>query len=416
MSKISDGFLHFVKETPNAYYCVKNVSAILAKMGFQELKETEEWDVRAGKYYVVRNDASIIAFKLDAKWNSFSIVASHGDSPSLHVKSNPDMLEEGYVQLNTEIYGGPLRYTWLDRPLSVAGRVTVKTEKGYAARPINIQKDLLVIPSLAIHMNREANDGLKLNPQKHMLPIYALSDSKKSIKELLEKEIGSEILDYDLYLYNRDEPKYTGENNEFILSPRIDNLGCAYTSLMAFLAAKQENACQVYACFNNEEIGSDTLEGAGSTFLKDVLSRICDYYGKSYLPTIAKSFLVSADNGHAIHPNYPEMCDPTNQCHPNGGIVIKHHVNYTSDGFSSGVLKDILTSAGIPYQEFSARSDARNGGTLGKISLSQVSLHSVDVGMAQLAMHSANEFCGSKDIDLMVNALTAFYNSDIRFE
>ncbi len=416
MSKISDGFLSFVKETPNAYYCVKNVSAILKKMGFTELKESEEWDIRAGKYFVSRNDASIIAFKVRPGFDRFAIVASHGDSPSLHVKSNPEMLEEGYAKLNTEIYGGPLRYSWLDRPLSLAGRVIVKGENGYRTRLVNIAKDLLVIPSLAIHMNREANDALSLNPQKHLSPVYALSEEKKSLKQLLEAEVKEEVLDYDLYLYNRDEPRYVGENNEFILSPRIDNLGCAYSSLMAFLSAENESVAQVYASFNNEEVGSETQEGAASTFLKDILMRIAEYYDLSYRPLIARSFLISADNGHAVHPNYEEKCDPTNRCHMNRGIVIKHHINYTSDGKTSAVLKDILKSKNIPYQEFCARSDLRNGSTLGKISLSQVSLSSVDVGMAQLAMHSANELCGSKDIELLIDALSAFYKSRIVFE
>lgn len=415
MSKYSDGFLRFVKETPNAYYAADNIAEMLREKGFLELSEKDAWDMKSGKYFVRRNDATIIALDLPREYDRFSIAAAHGDSPCFRIKPNPEMAENGYLKLNTEIYGGMLQYSWLDRPLSVAGRVIVKENGVFKSRLINIQRDLLVIPSLAIHMNRGVNDGAKFNPQKELLPLVALGSEKGGFKELLDREAGAEVLDYDLYLYNRDEPKYAGNNAEFILSPRIDNLGCAYTVLNGFLLAENKKSAAVYVCFNNEETGNRTREAAGGTFLEDVLERVCLAAGKDLRQLLAASFFVSADNGHALHPNYPEKADPTSRACINGGILIKHHENYTTDGLSSAILKDIYKDAAVPYQEFASRSDMGNGGTLGKASLSHVSLCSADIGMAQLAMHSANELSGALDIDYMIAGMKAFYEADIRF-
>ena len=415
MSIYSDQFLEFVKNTPNAYVAVQNIAGELDNAGYKQLREEEEWKIEAGKYYVIRNDASIIALDIPKDFHQFLIIASHGDSPCFRIKPNAVMEQEGYIKLNTEIYGGMIRYSWLDRPLSFAGRITYKKDGRYEKKTISIDKDLLVIPSLAVHMHREVNDSAVFNPQKDLLPLMMLSDKKESLLDYLKEETGEDVIDYDLYVYNRDIPKYIGANNEFILSPRIDNLGCAFTSLKAFLNSANENAVRVYVCFNNEETGSCTMEAADSTFLSDVLERVSEAFSKDVRQLLAASYLISADNGHALHPNYPEKCDPTNRPKVNGGLLIKRHENYTTDGFSAGVLKDILNQAGVKYQEFAARSDMRNGSTLGKISLSHVSVPSVDIGMAQLAMHSANELCGAKDIDTMIEGMKSFYGADICF-
>lgn len=426
MKNINKGLLSFIDKTPNAYYCVNNIKKILKKNGYQELKENESWDIvaRGGKFYVIRNDSSIIAFnggRLDTQEDRFNIVAVHGDSPSFRIKKNPDMYDGMYLKLNTSNYGGEIDYSWFDRPLSIAGRV-VSRNYGYLTKSlINIDKDLLVIPSQAYHINREVNKNASFNRQTDMLPIMALTDKKdldSIIRENLKKQDidFTKIYDYDLYLYNRDKAKQIGANDEMILAPRLDDLACVYPALQALIDSENEDVINVLSVFNNEEIGSLTEQGADSSFLNDVLSRIA-YERNFYLGTaLAKSFMISADNAHATHPNAEFKSDPTNKVELNKGVVIKYHNNYTTDASSGAIYKLICDDINVPYQDFECRSDMICGSTLGGLSQSHVSIDSVDIGIPQLAMHSANETIGSKDVMHMYNSLLEFYNSIIEKE
>ncbi len=414
---INKELMAFIDKTPNAYNCVVNISELLLANGFKELTEKEDWQLQKGsKYFVIRNDSSIIAFKFnDPKiQNGFNIVASHGDSPSFSLKPGEEIVDNGYLKLNTNGYGGVILYSWLDRPLSLAGRVILKKDGKFKTEIINIDKDLLVIPSQAIHLNREVNDRNNLNPQVDLLPIMGLTDKPGKLKELITDMFsGYELCDYDLYLYTRQKATYSGINHEFIVSPRLDNLACAFTTLKAFIETDDQKTNQVYCCFDNEEIGSLTQGGADSTFLSDILNRICLAESISIYPALSKSMLVSADNGHALHPNAAAKSDLTNKVKLNGGVVIKHHVNYTTNALSSSIFKDICIKAGVDHQDYTCRSDLRNGATLGGISLSHVSVTSVDIGLPQLAMHSAVETMGSQDAQAMFEALKLFYCSII---
>lgn len=411
-NEYTDILLDFIHKTPNAFWCTYNLAQRLEKEQFVRLYENEKWNLEDNKgYYVIRHDASIIAFRTVKNADRFLLTASHGDSPSFHLKTNASLFEKGYLKLNTEFYGGMVNTAWLDRPLSIAGRGIIKTDKGFETRLINIDKDLLVIPNQAVHINRE--DRPQINPQKDLLPIMALTDDSDTLQNLLNEAAGAEVLEADLYLYCRETPTYFGSKDDFVLCPRLDDLACAIGTFEGFIRAKQHNnAIQVYTCFDKEEVGSLNSHAADSTFLSDVLARIAEDMDMDLRCAISNSFLVSADNGHASHPNAPEKNDPTNFVGINKGIVIKHHQNYTTNALSSVVLKDIFKQAGVKYQDFSCRSDVRCGTTLGKITLSHVSVHSVDIGLPQLAMHSAMETCGSEDFRDLVNGMLAFYESN----
>ena len=409
----------FINDTPNAFFCTKNIKRILKENGFKELFEGNVWNNlnKDGKYFVSRNDSSIIAFKLtNNPVLSFNITASHTDSPAFNVKTNPEMFENGYLKLNTESYGGMINYSWLDRPLSIAGRVITKKGNDYKKQIINIEKDLLVIPSQAIHINRDVNIKNELNHQIDMLPIISLS-KEKNINNLISDfliqkgESFDKICDYDLYLYNRDNAKYIGINEDFILSPRLDDLGSLFPALNGFIDSYNNDSINLFCAFNNEEIGSLTSQGADSTFLIDILSRIANALNIDLLTTLSNSFVVSADNAHATHPNAASKSDPTNKVKLNEGIVIKHHTNYTTDSITSSLFKGICDNVNVPYQDFACKSDMRCGSTLGGISQSHVSIDSIDIGIPQLAMHSSNELIGSKDVLYMYKALLEFYNS-----
>lgn len=310
-------------------------------------------------------------------------------------------------------------YTWFDRPLSVAGRVVVKNGDNLESRFVNIDRDVLIIPSLAVHMNRQVNDGYAFNKQVDTLPLFGGSKmSKGDFDEMIAGELGvdkSDIYGKDLYVYNRMEGRIWGEKQEFLSAPHLDDTACAFASLMAFIMGHNERGINVYACFDNEEVGSMSRQGAGSTFLYDVLRRINLGLGRTeedYYRAVASGFLVSADNAHAVHPNHPEKTDAENCTYMNEGIVIKSHAGqkYTSDAVSIAKFRDICAKADIPLQFFANRSDEAGGSTLGNISTSHVSINSVDIGFPQLAMHSSYETCVTMDIEYMVRALIAFYN------
>ena len=426
--------LDFIEKSPSCFHAVANVAGMLEAQGFRELKETDDWNLCQGEcFYVVRNDSSLIAFRLPVQQKEegaqrvqkvpqgFHIVASHSDSPTFKVKETPEMaVEERYLKLNTEKYGGMILSTWMDRCLSVAGRAAVRSEEGVASRLVNIDSDLLVIPNLAIHMNRDMNKGVEYNSQVDMLPLYAdcsQGEKKNVLGERVARELGvarEDILGQDLFLYVREKGRILGENEEFVLSPRLDDLQCVFASVRGFLESEPREYINMCAVFDNEEVGSGTRQGADSTFLEDVLWRIAEslYGGKADLsPMLAGSFLISADNAHGVHPNHPEKADPTNRPYLNGGIVLKYHGSqkYTTDALSGAKIRVLCERAGVPCQTYANRSDVAGGSTLGNISIAHVSVESADIGLPQLAMHSAVETAGVKDTQYAVELFKAFY-------
>lgn len=424
--KASKDLIEFIKKSPSVFHAVDALKTELKSEGFEELAEGKKWNIQKGsKYFVTRNHSSIIAFKVGEYLDdySFNIVASHCDSPSFKIKDNYKIeASKKYVQLNTEKYGGMIYSTWLDRPLSVAGRIIAKNGENFETVLVNIDKNLVLIPNVAIHMNKEINSGMKYNEQVDLLPLYGIcSEGKDSFMDLVSSYAGVQkdnIISTDLFLYNRTEPTVWGENDEFMSSPKLDNLQCAYATLQGFLRGSNTKSVNVYCCFDNEEVGSGTKQGAASTFLEDVLKRINDNLGKSseeYLCALASSFLISADNAHAVHPNHPELSDPTNRVYMNEGIVIKHNANqkYTTDAVSSALFKEFCKRADVPYQNYTNRSDVAGGSTLGNIASSKVSINMVDIGLAQLSMHSSYETAGIKDTLHLIKASEEFFNSHI---
>lgn len=411
--------LDFINQAPTSYQAVQKMREMLLQNGAAELSETEHWDLVPGQdYFTVKNDSALLAFHIPEKTDAFHIYAAHADSPSFKVKENPEIVvENAYVRLNVERYGGMLMAPWLDRPLSVAGRVIVKKDGGLVSIPVNVDRDLLIIPNLAIHMNREANDGYHFNAQQDMLPLLGGIEAKGKFMEIVAEAAGveaSEILGHDLYLYPRMEGRVFGAENEFIAAPRLDDIECAYAGLTGFLQGKKQEGISVFCMFDNEEVGSSSIQGAGGKFLADTLERISESLNdtaEARIRRLAASFLISADNGHAVHPNHPEKTDPTNRPVVNGGILLKYSANlrYTTDGMSAAMLKELAARAGVPVQIFFNRSDMMGGSTLGNISLSQVPVHSVDIGLAQLAMHSCCETAGVKDYEYLEALAKTFF-------
>lgn len=415
--------LDFIEKSPSCFHAVANVKEMLQEQGFTEVKEAQKWELVPGEgYYVTRNDSALIAFRLPERpARGFHMTAAHSDSPTFKIKELPEMtVEEHYVKLNTEKYGGIILSTWLDRALSVAGRVVVREGRELVTKLVNVDKDLLVIPNVAIHMNREMNQGVAYNPQCDMLPLFAdCSEGKKknAFMKRIAKAAGvkaEDILSHDLFLYPREKGRVLGENGEFLLSPRLDDLQCVFAESRAFCESRPEEYINVCAVFDNEEVGSGTKQGADSTFLEDTLYRIAEGLGLEkgdYLRMIAESFLISADNAHAVHPNHPEKADPTNRPYLNGGIVIKFHGSqkYATDAVSAAKLKGLCEEAHVPYQTYANRSDIAGGSTLGNISTAHVSVSSVDIGLPQLAMHSAVETAGAKDTFYAVEMMKKFF-------
>ena len=424
--KISQELMSFIKKSPTAFHAVDNIKQLLIDNDYEELIESKIWKIEAGKrYFVSRNNSSIIALNLGTELSqySFNVAASHSDSPTFKIKENAEIEIKGkYTQLNTEGYGGMICSTWFDRPLSIAGRILIRDGNSYITKLINIDRDLVLIPNVAIHMNRTVNDGYSYNKQVDMLPLFGGSDSKTGdLKKLVAQEIDANLDDIygiDLYLYNRMEPSIWGANEEFISSPQLDDLQCAYTSLQGFLKGANSKSINVFACFDNEEVGSGTKQGADSTFLYDVLKRVNNALGKTeedFCRALASSFMLSADNAHAVHPNHPEKTDINNCVYLNEGVVVKSHAGqkYTSDALSIAVFKGVCESAKVPVQFFANRSDTLGGSTLGNIAMAQVSMNSVDIGLPQLAMHSSYETAGIKDTYYMIKVMEEFFNSHI---
>lgn len=424
-TRVNEGLLQFLDESPVAFYAVKNIRRMLEESGAERLCEGDAWKLETGKkYYVTRNESAIIAFEIPKKdYRGFQIMASHSDSPVFKIKANAEIeVDKTYVKLNVEKYGGMIFSPWLDRPLSVAGRVIIETPEGIETRLVRIDRDLVIIPNLAIHMNREINDGYKFNAQNDMLPLFGEKLEKGSFLRFIAKEAGveeSQILDTDLYLYNRMKGTTVGLNGEFICSGRLDDLQCAYASLQGFLQAKPTESIAVHCVYDNEEVGSGTKQGAQSTFLKDVLHRINAAMGRDeegYIRSLSSSFMVSADNAHSVHPNHTDKADPTNRPYMNQGIVIKYSANqkYTTDAVSGAIFRKICKKAEVPVQTFTNRSDMLGGSTLGNLSGNQVALNTVDIGLPQLAMHSPYETAGAKDTAYLIEAAKVLFSSAIQ--
>jgi len=416
--------LRFIEKAPTAFHAADEFSKMLDGAGFERLEESRPWTLRRGAgYYVTRNRSSIIAFRVpEGGFGPFQICASHGDSPTFKIKENAELEVRGkYIQLDVERYGGMIMNTWMDRPLSVAGRVLVRTEKGVETRLVKVDRDLVMIPNVAIHMNREVNNGYKYNPATDTTPLLGTAAVKGCFREIVASACGvcaEDVVGSDLFLYNRAPGAVWGARDEFLSCGRLDDLECAFTSMKAFVAARPGAHVNVCAVLDNEEVGSTTKQGAHSTFLSDVMRRIAlalGADGERYLAALSSSFMLSADNAHATHPNHPEYADPLNQAFMNEGIVIKFNANqkYTTDGVSEAVFHRILDAAGVPCQHFANRSDLAGGGTLGNISGSQVSINMLDIGLAQLAMHSSYETAGVKDVQYMIDGIRAFYEAEI---
>ena len=419
------GLTAFLKRSASAFHAVEALCEYLRGAGYAALRESGRWEIIPGrKYYVTRNQSSVIAFTVPERgFAPIQAVASHSDSPVFRVKECAELEAQGcYTLLNTERYGGMIMSTWMDRPLSVAGRVLVRTERGIESRLVCIDRDLLLIPSLAIHLNRDVNEKNSFNAQVDMMPLYGDTSAKGSFARIIAGAAGVEperIAGSDLYLYNRMEPSVWGEDDCYISASRLDDLECAYASLRSFLAAKPGGHINMFCVFDNEEVGSGTRQGADSTFFEDVIRRLAIALGadgEAMRGALASSFLVSADNAHALHPNHPEKYDSTNRVCMNAGVVVKFSANqkYTTDGLSKAIFSEICARAGVPVQYFANRSDVTGGSTLGNISSAHVSIPAVDIGLAQLAMHSSCETAGTRDVGYMIDALTAFYESEIR--
>lgn len=410
----------FIDQSPTAFHAVANLERMLERAGFSRLEERKPWKLqKTGKYYVNRNGSSLIAFSIPEKGcRGFHMTAAHSDSPCFKLKELPEIAaDDRYVRWNVEKYGGMILSTWLDRPLSLAGRVIVRQKGGFESRLVNLDKDAAIIPNLALHMNRDMNKGVEYNPQIDMLPIAGEALSKGKYLEWLAAQADAraeDILGADLFLYNRETCRFIGMEDEFIAGPRLDDLECAFACILALSQEESEEYINLCAVFDNEEVGSGTKQGAASTFLKDVIDRICGQLGiekESYYCMMADSFLISADNAHAFHPNRQEKADVTNRPSLNGGIVIKYHGSqrYATDAYSGAVMKELCNRAGVPCQTYANRSDMAGGSTLGNISTVQVSVDTVDIGLAQLAMHSALETAGARDLCYLVKALRTFY-------
>ncbi|HAS80040.1 MAG TPA: M18 family aminopeptidase [Fusobacteriaceae bacterium] len=428
MKKLANDFINFSHSSKSVFHVVKNTADILKKNGYKEVLGSEKWKLEVnGKYFFIKNDSSVIAFSIgnrDLSKYGFKISGNHTDSPGFRVKPNPEIIGDSYLRLNTEVYGGPILNTWLDRPLSIAGRVVLKSENIFKPKTIlvNIDKPCLIIPNLAIHQNRDVNKGIELNRQNDTLPILTLVNEGLERENFLLKLIAKEnninideILDFDLYLYEFEKGSLVGINEEMISASKIDNLGALYASLGSFIEAKDFNGVNILACFDNEEVGSSTKQGADSNMLLNILERISlslELDREEFFCALSNSFMLSVDGAHAVHPAQSQKTDPIIRPKMNHGIALKVTANqsYTSDGYSLSVVKQILEPNGIPYQYFVNRSDTPGGSTIGPISSTHLDINSVDLGLAMIGMHSIRELCGVEDLMSLKKLLENYYS------
>ncbi len=426
--QLANELIDFIHQSPTAFHVIKEAKNILSKAGFIELNMGESWKLKKGaKYYTTKNDSALFAFQLGTaplEENGIKLVSAHSDSPGFKIKPDPEILADGrYLKLNTEVYGGPILNTWMDRPLSLAGRVLIKNKNILQpiSKLVDFKKPLLVIPNMAIHLNRSVNDGVELNKQVDTLPLMAsvsnTFEKDNYLLRLIAEELKikqEDILDFDLFLYEYDKGCIIGANQEFISSGKLDDLAMVHAGIKAISGRTGKSSTHFLCIFDNEEVGSVTKQGAGSPVLRNIIERIMEKLGKSqedYQRTIFNSYMISADMAHAIHPNHPEKHDPV--LHPtiNGGPVIKIHANqkYTSDGESTAIFESLCEKADIPYQKFVNRSDMVGGSTLGNISTGKLDIRTVDIGNPMLAMHSVRELAGVKDHNYITKVFETFF-------
>ena len=423
--------IEFIDESPSTYHVVKNCSDILDENGFERIMPREKWEIKkGGKYFLKKSSSTIIAFTVgedfDVK-NGFKIFGAHTDSPCFRIKPSPEIVTENVVRLNTEVYGGPILSTWFDRPLSIAGRVIVKGENSFFPRTVKIKIDepLLTIPNLAIHQNREVNNGVKIDKQNDVLPVISLINKNFEREGYLERVIlektgikKEDIIDFDLYLYASEKGCLLGANEEFMSSPKIDNLASVYTGLIGLLEAEEnQDRINIFVAFDNEEIGSATKQGADSNYLLNTLERISLALGLSrgdFLQMLESSYILSADAAHAAHPAHLGKTDPTNRGRINEGISIKISAKqkYTSDGYSIAVIKQLIEGTEIQIQPFVNESNELGGSTIGPISSTHLDIDGVDLGVPMLAMHSVRELCGIFDVFYLKELAKEFFSKE----
>lgn len=411
-------FLEFIKQGSCTYTATQFMKKELMKLGFQELFEENDWHLTNGSYFVTRNDASIIAFSIGKNYqNSFNIITTHSDTPSLLIKPQNELYDNGYLKINIAPYGGLLNYGWLDRPLSMAGKIILKQDNMFLSKIIDLKEPYFVVPSLAIHQNDKANSNLDLNTQIDLIPFLSLKEEKNIIRKIISEHLKireEDILDYDLHLYNVEEPYIIGKEKDILLSPRLDNLTSTFAAFKALEKEKNEKNINVFCSFNSEEIGSLTKEGADSNFLFDTLKKIAASLKIDITTTLYQSYVISSDNTHAHHPNHPDKSDNSNKIYLNQGVVISKEISSTTDSLSSSLFKSICKQANVFYQDYTSRNDLASGSTLAGISLRHVSTMSIDIGLAQLAMHSSYECIGLHDIYSLYQAFDMFYQTSFQ--
>lgn len=420
--------VEFINKSPTCFNAVRNIETELISKGFIALDEKKAYGIEKGKkYFVTRNNSSLIAFSVGKNVGSdyaFNIVASHTDSPCFKIKPVCDGKSDIYNKVNIEPYGGMISSTWLDRPLSIAGRVMVRENERIINKIINIDKPCLMIPNICIHFNRQINNGYVYNFNSDMQPFCSQDNALESVLDLVSGELNidkGKIVNYDLFVYNNEKGYLWGKDNEFISSSRLDDLEGVFVSKESFVDSFNDNRINVACFFNNEEVGSLSMQGANSNFMVSTLKKInasLSFDESDFLQAVGKSYMVSLDNAHSVHPNNVALTDMNNRVYMNKGIVIKFNANekYTSDGLSSSVMQELCNKSGVPYQFYTNRADIAGGSTLGNISNSQISFRSVDIGLSQLAMHSSFETAGSKDVKYLYKMLRYFYSSEIIFE
>ncbi|MDE7183364.1 MAG: M18 family aminopeptidase [Lachnospiraceae bacterium] len=418
----------FLDSSVTSYHAVETIQNTLIQEGFTALSEKKIWTLdQGGSYFVMRNDSSVIVFRLPDcevhQIKGFHVYAAHSDSPALKIKENPELDREGvYVSINTELYGNMILSTWFDRPLTIAGRVCVEEAGEIVTKTVRLKDNLCMIPSLAIHMNRNINKGVAYSPQSDMLPLLTMMDparrgstAKGVLRALLADALGTqEILSYDLYVANCEKAVLAGVEGEFLMTPRYDDLACVFAGLKGILGGKPSQYIDVLAVFDNEEVGSLTRQGAGSTFFRDTLENIADGLGvdsRSFRTWTADSMMLSADNGHACHPNQGGKADLTNRPYLNGGVVLKYHggQQYATDACSAAYVRKLCRENEISLQTYANHSDIPGGRTLGNLAMAQVSMAAADIGLPQLAMHSAYETGGKKDIAALIRLAALFF-------
>jgi len=420
-TNFNNEFFNFITSSTCSFTCVDKIKEELTKKGYKRLYENEKWNKEVGKYFAIRNDASIIAFTIEKNYkDSFNIVCAHCDTPGFSLKPKNEIYEHNYLKINVAPYGGILNYGFMDRPLGISGRVIYKEQDKYKKRIINLEEPILVIPSEAIHQNNSANTDLDLNTQIDLIPILSLTSEEDIIKNIIRKHLDLEssvdICDYDLFLHSNKKPLLVGTNKEMILSPRIDDIACTFATFKSFIETDTENNINIMCIFNSEEIGSLTKEGADSSFLMDVLKRICALYELDISIILHNSLIISADNSHAVHPNHPNKSDVNNQAFLNKGVLVVREKDTTTDSVSSSIFKDLCKSVNVPFQDLASRNDMTTGSTLSGLCIRHVSVDSLDVGIPQLAMHSGNELAGADDTFYLYKVFKKFYDVSFKCE